>query len=353
MRWASWLLVRALTRLTVTGRENLPGHGPLILAGNHASALEAVILVGVIPRQVEFLGTGDIPLDPAYAWIANSYDLVRVNRGNLDREALYACMEVLRQKGFLAIFPEGGIWDPAHMDAQLGIALVSERAAAPILPIGFGGLKGALGDVLKLKRPRITVNFGKILEPVKIRNGEDRKAQLQDAANRILVSIHDLLPLNEKQAGNQDLETTYDLKIQVLDAEQEVEIPGEIQVTAGDAFARLMYNPVLLDTLYRNLKLPLGPLAQLAPVGDVNGFSLALRSITVYLAANPGFFTYRFGMEEGLLVGRAVEQLSHLVEWVLRSGYSLHLAPLRQVLNKASGELQTHSGGDLPGSMQG
>jgi hypothetical protein len=30
----------------------------------------------------------------------------------------------------LGIFPEGGIWDPAHMEAQLGVALISQRANA-------------------------------------------------------------------------------------------------------------------------------------------------------------------------------------------------------------------------------
>jgi 1-acyl-sn-glycerol-3-phosphate acyltransferase len=354
MRWTSLLLVRVLTRLTVTGRENLPKNGPLILAGNHVSALEAVILVGLILKQVEFMGTGDIPLDPAYAWIVNAYGLIPVNRGNLDREALHACMEVLRQDGFLAIFPEGGIWDPAHMQAQLGIALVSERATAPVLPIGFGGLKSAFGAVLKLKRPRIVVNFGKVIEPVTIRDGEgDRKTQLQVAANHILASIHALLPSDEKQAGNQDFETTYELMIQVLDAGQEVIIPDELQVSAGDAFARLMYTPVLLDTLYRNLKLPLAPLAQLAPVGDVVGFLHALRSITAYLETNPGFFTYRYGMEEGLRVAQALEQLTRLAEWAMRWGYSLRLLPQRQVLNKATGEVQTHTDGELPRSLKG
>ena len=354
LRWIACLLVRLLTRLEVSGQENLPKHGPLIIAGNHVSALEAVILVAVVPRQVEFLGTGDIPFDPAYAWIANAYDLVRVNRGNIDRQALLACVDVLKQGAFLGIFPEGGIWDPAHMQAQTGIALVSERSGAPIVPVGFGGLQGALGAILKLKRPKICVNIGQLIPAVRLEEREmSQKDQLQQAANHILAQINDLLPENERQLANNDLQVSYALKIAAVTAQGSVTIPVSLALDAVNGFAHLLYTPVLLDALYRNLQLPILPLAKLDPVADPAGFKAALASISAYLQLNPGFFTYRFGMEEGLQVGRAVEQLQHLVDWADKADCTLQFVPEKHVLHMTSGELETHSGGDLPRSMLG
>lgn len=61
------LLLRLFTRLEIRGKENIPLQGPVILAGNHVAILEAVFLAAYSPRLVEFLGTGDIPLDPNYA----------------------------------------------------------------------------------------------------------------------------------------------------------------------------------------------------------------------------------------------------------------------------------------------
>ena len=111
------VIIKLLTHFEVTGLENIPKTGPLILAGNHVASLEALLMAAYSPRLVEFLGTGDIPFDSAYAWITKLYGLIPVNRGNLDREALKKASDVLLQKGVLGIFPEGGIWNPAQMEA--------------------------------------------------------------------------------------------------------------------------------------------------------------------------------------------------------------------------------------------
>ena len=44
----------------------------------------------------------------------------------------------------LGIFPEGGTWRPAKMPAQIGVALLSERGKAPVVPIGYSGFIGAV-----------------------------------------------------------------------------------------------------------------------------------------------------------------------------------------------------------------
>jgi len=53
----------------------------VILAGNHVAVLEAVMMAVYCPGVVEFLGNGDIPFDPNYAFIANSYGFIPINRG--------------------------------------------------------------------------------------------------------------------------------------------------------------------------------------------------------------------------------------------------------------------------------
>ncbi len=140
-----------LSRVEINGRERLPKKGPIILAGNHVAELEAVMMAAFTPGQVEFIGTGDIPFDPNYAAFVKAYGLIPVNRGNVDRQGLKMGAAVLEQDGILGIFPEGGTWDPAQMQAQIGVAWLSYKAQAPVLPIGFGGMKGAaLGKSLNL-----------------------------------------------------------------------------------------------------------------------------------------------------------------------------------------------------------
>lgn len=208
-----------------------------------------MLLAAYSPRLVEFLDTGDIPLDPNYAWIANAYGLIPVNRGNLDREALSKCLDVLAQDGTLGIFPEGGIWNLAHMQAQIGVAMLSLKAQAPVIPIGFGGMRAALATAMKLKRPRLVMNVGKIMPPAKLVEGEGIKEGLQRSANQILSAIDVLLPEEEIKRRQNRQDESYTLELQVMDGAQPIQNPDHLQLSHTAALARLMFTPVLMDAL--------------------------------------------------------------------------------------------------------
>ena len=321
LRGAARLLIALLTRLKVRGMENFPRSGPLILAGNHVGVMEAVLMAALSPRQVEFLGTGDIPFDPNYARIVEAYGLIPINRGNLDRDAIQKSVDVLRQGGVLGIFPEGGIWDPARMEAQLGVALISQRANAPVLPIGFGGMRGALMNALKLKRPRLEMRVGVLIPPALIPQGADRRWALQEYASTVLQRITVLIPTAELADLPEAVE--YALRLDLVSPP-----PGDfprLKPERGQAFAHLLFSPVLLDALHRNLKLPVG--AWINPPDTVSNteFITALEAVLKYLEHNPGFFTYRFGVSEGLALGRALADLRGILSSAGEAGLTLRL----------------------------
>ena len=214
---AARLLFSLLTKVEVVGKERLPKKGPLILAGNHVAELEAVLMAAYTPGQVEFIGTGDIPFDPNYAFFANAYGLIPVNRGNIDRQGLKMGIDVLEQDGILGIFPEGGTWDPAQMQAQPGVAWLSYKAQAPVLPIGFGGIKGSLGKALKFKHPTLTMTVGELLPPVTIKEDQfTLKSNLERAAHYILTKINELVPEADIVQFHPRAEETYHLEVTVL-----------------------------------------------------------------------------------------------------------------------------------------
>ncbi|MCB9455632.1 MAG: 1-acyl-sn-glycerol-3-phosphate acyltransferase [Anaerolineaceae bacterium] len=158
-------LLGLLTRTTVAGRENLPEKGPLILVGNHNALMEAALMVLHSPYQIELLGAGDIPFDPRYAWAIERYGYIPIRRGEMDRLALNKALGVLKQ-GVIGMFPEGGIWEAAFKRARTGVSWLSSQANAPIIPIGFGGIDGALGATMKLRRPRMLMNIGHVIPPI-------------------------------------------------------------------------------------------------------------------------------------------------------------------------------------------
>jgi len=346
------LLLSLMADIQINGKERLPKNGPIILAGNHVGVMEAVMMAVYNPGLVEFIGNGDIPFDPNYAFIANTYGLVPVNRGNLDLKGLEMGLDILAQNGILGIFPEGGIWNPAQMQAQIGVAWLSYKSQTPVLPIGFGGIKGALKEILALKNPTLTMNVGEVLPPAQLQNPDlSMKDNLQIAADKIMDEITNLIPDKEHQRFQKRVEENYELEIEVFPMSVEKVIPEEYQVKHGAAYAHFLFNPTMMDVLYRNLHLPISPLKETYHHDDLKPILDAWQAILDYLNRNPGYFTYRFGVEEGLSVKEALQELCRLGEWAQQSGYALKINPIRRYRNANTGARVVEMGGCFPKSM--
>jgi len=346
------VLLSLMADVQINGKERLPKKGPMILASNHVAVMEAVMIAIYNPGLVEFIGNGDIPFDPNYAFIANAYGLVPVNRGNLDLKGLGMGLDILAQDGILVIFPEGGIWNPAQMQAQLGVAYLSYKAQAPVLPIGFGGIKDALKNILRFKHPKLIMNVGEICQPVGLQDENlSMKENLQIEANQIMEEINTLIPEEDLQVFRKRVNEKYELEIDIYPLSNKRPIPEEYQVKNGDAYAHFLFNPTMMDVLYRNLNLPIKPIKQLNYQSDLNPLLNAWQSILDYLNTNPGFFTYRFGVEEGLAVRKALLELSRLGEWAQESGYEIAINPVCRYQNANTGARVIERGGCFPESM--
>ncbi len=109
-----------------------------------------------VPWNVEFVGTADIPVDPRFGWAVKLWGgYLPVSRGSTDRREMNMTLDVLKQGGIIAIFPEGGIWTSSMKQARTGVAWLSYHAGVPVLPVGFGGMRGAINAIVHLKRPRL------------------------------------------------------------------------------------------------------------------------------------------------------------------------------------------------------
>jgi 1-acyl-sn-glycerol-3-phosphate acyltransferase len=345
-------LLSLLTDVEINGQERLPEKGPMILAGNHVAVLEAVMMAVYTPGMVEFVGNGDIPFDPNYAFIANAYGLIPINRGNVDREGLEMGVDILKQDGILGIFPEGGTWDPAQMQAQIGVAWLSYRAQAPILPIGFGGIKSGLEKALKFKHPRLTMNVGDLVPPVQLKDNDlPMKVNLESAANHILEEINALVPKEDLLHFRRRVDEKYQLEIEVFDVDKKIELPQDLRISHDAVYAMFLYNPTMMDVLAHNLRLPIKPLKSVYYQVRIKPLLRAWQSILDYLEINPGYFTYRFGIDDGLAMEKALLELQRLGEWVHRSGYAITIQPIRRYRNANTGAMVIERGGCFPKSM--
>lgn len=348
-------LLNLMANVEIHGKERLPKKGPIILAGNHSASLEAVMMAVYNPGMVEFIGNGDIPFDPNYAFIVKAYDLIPVNRGNLDRQGLNKALSILEQDGILGIFPEGGIWNPTQMQAQIGAAWLSYRSQAPILPIGFGGIQDGLPKALQFKRPKLIMNVGELIPPITIAdNGESLKMNLERSASDLLERINALVPEEDLRLFKRKVDEHYKLKVSVYDYETDANITlaENLQLKNGAAYAHFLYNPTMLDVLVRNLRLPLYPLMNVNCRSDLAPLILAWDAILDYLKVNPGYFTYRFGVDEGLCVEKAMRELRQLATWAQENNYALTLNPIYRYRNAHTGAKVIERGGCFPNSMR-
>jgi 1-acyl-sn-glycerol-3-phosphate acyltransferase len=290
LKFVLWVLAS----VEVSGLENIPKDGPLILAGNHVGSIETALMAIYSPRLVEFLAAGDLPLDPQTQFASDNYGFIAVNRGNLDRKSVRMALDVLAQDGVLGIFPEGGTWEPARMPAQIGVALLSQRGNAPVVPLGMSGIYGALGQALKLKRPIMKLRFGKPIPPfTSDRTGQDLKKELHQHADFVLKAIYDLIDEADKARYPVRVEHT----LSYLGVDETAEQSELNHLEGGDDLARMLMSDVILETFSLNLKMPVTAFYPSEKPVVRADFLTALHSILELLKQNPGFLSYRYGSE--------------------------------------------------------
>ncbi len=341
MRLVGRLFLPLLARVHVEGLERFPRQGPLIVVGNHTGALEVVLLTVFAPRIVEYLGSVDIPHESFVASIIYTYGFIPIFRGNASRASMEAGLEVLRQEAVLGLFPEGGIWEPVIRRAQAGVAWLSYRGKAPVLPIGFSSTRGALVDMLRLKRPRLAMHVGEQIPPLEVLPGVPRKQQLQQAADHIVDSIWELVPGGEQAEPMPIADEAFAFEVIVSDAQgNTVPLPEPLRLQHGSALSKVLHRTTLFNNLLLNLQLPVDSLKRLHEQPPLESLIAATRAILNYLETeNPYYFTYRYGAVEGAAMGTGFREFYALLAWVQSEGYVLQAKPIRRYRRTDTGEL--------------
>lgn len=190
----------ALTDLEITGQENLPKQGPLIIAGNHFSFIDPVCFVRLAPWQLEFVGGAHMPHAPFWSKIIPFlWGYHPLYRGTGATDSLKAALGILAQGGILGIFPEAGNWAAVLRPARPGVAFIAVQSGAPILPIGLSGLNDVFPSLSKGRRAKVRINIGKPFGPFQVDGkGRDKRKQLDDIGHEIMYRIADLLPPDKR-----------------------------------------------------------------------------------------------------------------------------------------------------------
>src|SRR5674476_893277 len=100
-------LSRILFRPTVSGLENIPLKGPVLVAPIHRSNLDFAFTLFISPRKVFFMAKDSLFKVPVLGSALIQLGAFPVKRGTADREAMRSAEEVLNAGHALILFPEG------------------------------------------------------------------------------------------------------------------------------------------------------------------------------------------------------------------------------------------------------
>ncbi|WP_153504885.1 lysophospholipid acyltransferase family protein [Cumulibacter manganitolerans] len=171
---------RALSRMRVEGRENVPREGAVIVAANHLSSMDAVIVPLAMDRPTTFLAkaeyfTGEGLKGRLTAGFMERLGTIPVDRakGRAALLSLDAAQQALEDGRAFAMHPEGTRSPDGRLyRGRTGVARLSLVTGAPVLPCGIVGSDRLLAPGSRLPRPaKVVVTFGPLLRPGQYRSG--------------------------------------------------------------------------------------------------------------------------------------------------------------------------------------
>ena len=166
-------VLRAVWRPTVTGAENVPRAGGVILASNHLSFADSIVIPSVSPRPVHFLAKSDYFTGTGLKGAAQRAWFEGMGMLPVDRDdpqaalgSLEVALEVLGKGEAFGIYPEGTrSRDGRLYRGRTGVAHLALTAGVPVVPVGLRGTAELQPVGSSLPRlAKVTVEFGQPIQ---------------------------------------------------------------------------------------------------------------------------------------------------------------------------------------------
>lgn len=152
------LFFQVCCRWRILGLENMPANGPVVVAANHISWWDPIVVGCALERQVHFMAKKELFQIPIVGGLISRLGTFPVRRGRADRTAIKQALKLLEEGKVLGIFPEGTRSKSGELQKpHPGAAMISLKASAPIVPVACIGTRNMFSR--DWFRP-ITVNIG-------------------------------------------------------------------------------------------------------------------------------------------------------------------------------------------------
>ncbi len=224
LRWAWFIppfywfwthLLRAIltvvARWKVTGRENIPREGALIVVANHLNNADPPILgAGIARRRLRYMAKIELFRMPLGV-IPRLYGAFPVRRFDADLAAMLNAERMLKRGEVLGMFPEGTRSRTGYLGRpHPGTAAIALRAGATLLPCAITGTEQLRNPLVVFKQPRITLQIGEPIPVEQVRRPTEE--QVMELTDRVFAAIAAMLPAKYLQpyTGEEEAEAATD-----------------------------------------------------------------------------------------------------------------------------------------------
>jgi 1-acyl-sn-glycerol-3-phosphate acyltransferase len=194
-------LVKLVWRPDVIGLDNVPTTGGVILASNHLSFADSVVIPVVVPRKVVFLAKSDYFTGHGVKGTASRLWFEGLGMLPVDRDdskaalaSLDTALEVLSRGEAFGIYPEGTrSRDGRLYRGRTGVAHLALTAGVPVVPVGLTGTEKLqpVGSSLPRIVP-VTVRFGTPIDVAGRYAGVPAGRARREVTDEIMTAIQGL-----------------------------------------------------------------------------------------------------------------------------------------------------------------
>ena len=180
----------------VKGLENIPKDKPAILAANHQSYFDFLIIPSVIKdKRVHIIAAQELASHPFVGVYARNDECVLVDRNNPGIKFYKDSIKILKSNNLLLIFPEGTrSADGSISPFKRAFVELARISGAVIIPTAIKGTRDILpkgGKRIKLNK--CTVAFGLPVHVDKVVDDKTDKKRLQQISDNIRQTVVDLI----------------------------------------------------------------------------------------------------------------------------------------------------------------
>jgi len=186
-------IFKLYNRMEIYGIENFPKEGGLLLASNHISNLDPVILGSAASRPIYFMAKDSLFKNHFFKNVMLSFNSYPLNRDKGDLAALRNALNLLKEGKVITIFPEGTRSpDGTIQKGKAGVGLLAVKSKTKILPVKIEGSDKSMPRNCKFIKPsKIIVRFGKPIDCSEYGNRKDKQLY-SEISEKVLTEIKNL-----------------------------------------------------------------------------------------------------------------------------------------------------------------